>query len=179
MYKKIFSFLIFLSLAAFLALVQFSLISFLPWPWSNLDIILIAIIFSCLMVSRDRVWFLALAAGFFIDVFSFHPFGLSLLSLFLSAVIMYFVLENVLTNRSLYSFLLLSIIGITAEAFIFNILLVIFDWSGSSGRLFLFSATFWESLAWSLALGVFLVALFFNLLALASRRLQPFFLKGR
>ncbi len=165
--------------AGLLALVQFSLVSSLPWPWNNLDLPIIAVIFSFLFFSRDQTWLLAAASGWFLDVLGFHPFGLALLSLLFSAIIIYLVLENILTNRSLYSFLLLTFIGLVAEAFLYHIFLAIFDWSGASQAFFLVNGAFWEALAWKLVLSLLIVGLFFNLIALASRRLQPFFLKER
>ena len=98
-------------------------------------------------------------------------------SLFFCAVIVYLVLENWLTNRSLYSFLLLTFIGVVAEALIYNFLLLILDWSSSAGKFFLVSGSFWRELAGNIVISLILVGLFFNLLALASRRLKPFFLK--
>lgn len=165
--------------AGFLALIQFSLISAWSEPWSNLNLVMVAIIAAFLTLGRDQAWFLAVATGFFLDVFAFHPFGIAMLSLFFSAVVIYLILENLLTNRSLYSFLLLTIIGVLAEAFIYNLLLLVFDWSGSTSKFFLISVSFWQDLLWNMALSLILVGLFFNLLVLVSRRLKPFFLKRR
>lgn len=179
MSKKIVNIVFLLIAAGFLALIQFSLISALPWPWSNFNLAVIFYIFAFLALGRDQAWLLAAASGWFLDVWRFQPFGVSLLSLTLSALVVYLVLENVLTNRSLYSFLLLTAIGLFAETIFYNILLTIFDWSGAAGNFFLFNSAFWESLAWSLLLGLLVVGLFFNLLASASNRLKPFFLKRR
>jgi len=179
MSKRIIQYLILLFVASLLALLQFSLVSALPWPWNNFNLLVVAFIFAFLTVGRDKAWLLAAAAGCFLDIWSFHPFGLSLLSLLFSAVIVYIILENVLTNRSMYSFLLLTAIAIISETFLYNIFLIILDWSGSASKFFLFSVSFWEALAWSLLLGLLVVGLFFNLLAMASRKLHPFFLKRR
>lgn len=179
MSRRLVQYLILSLLSGVLSLAQFSLISALPWPWSNANLVVVAVIFAFLVLGRDRAWFLALTAGWFLDVWSFHPFGLSMLSLLASAVIVHLVLENWLTNRSLYSFLLLTVIAISADALIYNILSTILDWSGSSAQFFLISGAFWEFLIWSILLGAVIVGLFFNLLAVVSRRLQPFFLKDR
>ncbi|MGE5426192.1 MAG: hypothetical protein ACM3PZ_03895 [Bacillota bacterium] len=177
--KRIFQYALIFICAGILALVQFSFVSGLPDPAQNFDLPIIAFIFAFLLMSRDRAWFLAGATGWFLDAMSFHPFGISTLALLGSAIIVYLVLENVFTNRSLYSFLLLAVIGITSEALISNALMAVFDWQGAGGRFFLWSAGFWEGLAWSLLLGLVAIGLLFNLLAAVSRRLQPFFLKER
>lgn len=179
MLQRIFQYIFLFIVAGVLALIQFSLLNSLFWPWNNLDLIMVAIILAFLVFNREKTWLLAAASGWFLDSWGFHPFGLSFLSLFLSAVLVYFVLENVLTNRSLYSFLLLTAIGIIFKSFLFQLFLLIFDWSGSVKNFFLIQISFWESLFWSLLLGLLIVGLFFNLLSSANRRLQPFFLKRR
>jgi len=179
MSKRIIQYLIIIIVAGILALLQFSLVGALPWPFNNFDLSVVSIIFAFLLVDNKRIWVLAGSIGWFLDIWSFHPFGISILSLVLSTFIVYLILENVFTNRSLYSFLLLAAIGIISEAFLSNIFYLIFDWSDTVGKFFLIRGSFWESLGWSLLLGLITVGLFFNLLALASRRFQPFFLKKR
>ncbi len=161
----------------FLALIQFSFISALPAPWSYVNLIIVAMLAAFLTLGRSQAWFLAAASGFFLDIFTFHSFGVAMFSLFFCAVIVYLVLENWLTNRSLYSFLLLTFIGVVAEALIYNFLLLILDWSSSAGKFFLVSGSFWRELAGNIVISLILIGLFFNLLVLVSRRLKPFFLK--
>ncbi|MBN2884959.1 hypothetical protein JXE04_03465 [Patescibacteria group bacterium] len=170
--------LLLLGVAA-LALLQFSFISALPWPFNNFELSLIVIIFSFLLFNENDVWLISLFLGFFLDVLFFHPFGTTILSLFFSALILYLVLENLLTNRSLYSFLLLTIIAVISSTLFTRIFLIIFDWPGLSASHFLSSSLFWESLAWKLILNLIVVGAVFSLLAILSRRLKPFFLKRR
>lgn len=178
-YKHILQYLFLFIIAIALALLQFSLVSSLAFPWNNLNLVFLAIIFTFLAVGSCQAFFLAISAACFLDIWSFYPFGLFIFSLLLSTLIVYLILENFLTNRSLYSFLLLTLLGLILESFLYHIFLLVFDWSVSFNSFFLTSASFWQSLLWSLLLNLLILALFFNLLALASRRLQPFFLKRR
>jgi len=163
---------------ACLALIQFSFISAWSSPWNSLNLVVVALVVSFLVFNKNEVLWLAFTSGTLLDVFAFHPFGAALLSLFLTAVALYLILENILTNRSLYSFLLLTLIGVVLEALSYNLLLLIFDWSVSGGgRFFLLAPSFWQNMLNNILISLFLMIIFFNLSVLVNRRLQPFFLK--
>jgi len=179
MSKQIIKYVLLMVGISVLALLQFSFISALPWPFNNFDFSLVAIIFSFLLFDKKDTWLIAIVLGFFADTWLFHPYGTAILSLFFTALVLYLVLENLLTNRSLYSFLLLTVIAVAANVIFTRIFLIIFDWSGVSVSHFLASSLFWESLAWKLILSLLVVGLIFSLLAILSRRLKPFFLKRR
>jgi hypothetical protein len=84
------------------------------------------------------------------------------------------ILNNWLTNRSLYSFLLL--LGLAS--FIYNFLVGIFSYMFlyDHGQFFLWRASFWSfcgyQLLWSLAAAVLL----FSLSSAVTKRFKPFFL---
>jgi hypothetical protein len=179
MSKQIIKYVLLLIGAAILALLQFSFISALPWPFNNFELSLVAIVFSFLLFNKKDSWIIAIALGFFTDLWLFHPYGTAILSLFFTAVVIYLVLENLLTNRSLYSFLLITIIAVLVNTIFTRIFLVIFDWSGANTSHFLTSSLFWGSLMWNLILSLVVVGFIFSVLALLSRRLKPFFLKRR
>ena len=179
MSKKIISFIVIIFVAVILSVLQFSLISALPYPWYNINLLIVSLILVFLISSKEQAWTLALFMGYFSDLLSFQPYGSAIVSLFVSAVIIYLILENWLTNRSLYSFLLLTVIGIISEHFIYYLFVFIFDWSGQTNGFFLFKAVFWESLAWSILSGLLIVIFSFHFLVLLSRKLQPFFLSKK
>ncbi len=179
MSKKILSVVVIILLAIILVVLQFSLISALPYPWYNINLLIVSLILVFLISSKEQAWLLALSLGYFSDLLSFQPYGAAIISLFFSAVIVYLILENWLTNRSLYSFLLLAVIGIVSERFIYYLFVFIFDWSGRVNGFFLFKAVFWESLAWSILAGLLIVIFSFHFLVLLSRKLQPFFLSKK
>jgi hypothetical protein len=176
MTKTIFQYLFLTILALVLVILQFSFISALPNPFFSINLLASAVILAFLISSKEKAWFLALVMGLFLDIFSFQVFGSSTLSLFLSAVLVYVVLENFLTNRSLYSFLFLAVIGILSEIILYHLFLFIFDLSGQNSGLFFLKTSFWSSLAWSLLVGLVIVLVFFHFLVALNRRLKPFFL---
>jgi len=176
MTKNILQYLFLTVLALGLVILQFSFISALPHPFFSINLLASALILAFLITSKEKAWFLALLMGLFLDIFSFHVFGSSTLSLFFSAVLVYLVLENVLTNRSLYSFMFLAIIGILSETVLYHLFLFIFDLSGQRSGLFFIKISFWSSLAWSLLAGLIIVLVSFHFLVALNRRLKPFFL---
>lgn len=169
---------IFLSIFFAIALVvlQFSLISSLPYPWHSINLLSIALVLVFLISTKEQAWFVAITLGYFSDLFSFQPFGAAIVSLFLTAIIIHLILDNWLTNRSLYSFLLIAVIAVISETFIHHTFIYIFDWSGQASSFFLFTSSFWESLAWSILAGLLIITLSFHFLVILSRKLQPFFL---
>ncbi|MDD2680667.1 MAG: hypothetical protein PHE20_01025 [Patescibacteria group bacterium] len=179
MSKQIIKYVLLLTGVAILALLQFSFISALPWPINNFNLSLVAIIFSLLFLDKKDSWVIAISLGFFTDAWLFHPYGTAILSFFLTAVALYLILENLLTNRSLYSFLLLTIIAVLIDTIFTRVFLIIFDWSGAGASHFLVSNLFWGSLMWNLILSLLVVGFIFSVLAILSRRLKPFFLKRR
>lgn len=179
MSKKILLFFILLLLAITLVVLQFSFISALSYPWYNINLLSLVIVLAFLTAKKEEAWFLAISLGYFTDLLNFQPFGSTISSLFISAIIIYLALKNWLTNRSLYSFLLLTIIGVVSERFIYYIFIFIFDWSGQVTRIFLFRGVFWESLAWNIITSLLIVMLVFHFLVILSRKLKPFFLSRK
>lgn len=167
-------FLIFFAIT--LVVLQFSLISSLPYPWHSINLLSIALILVFLISTKEQAWLVAITLGYFSDLFSFQPFGAAIISLFLTAIIIHLILDNWLTNRSLYSFLLIVVIAVFSETLIHHLFIFIFDWSGQINSFFLFTASFWESLAWSILAGLLILTFSFNFLVIISRKLKPFFL---
>lgn len=179
MSKRIIKYTLLLTGIFLLVLLQISFVSALSWPFNNFNLSLVVIILSFLFLDKQDLWIIALSLGFFTDVYLFHPYGTAILSLFSTAVILYLILENLLTNRSLYSFLLLTIIAVLANTIFTRIFLIVLDWSGTNITYFFVSSLFWKSLMWNLILSLFVVGFIFSFSAILSRRLKPFFLKRR
>ncbi|NCB20766.1 MAG: hypothetical protein EOM88_02490 [Clostridia bacterium] len=179
MLKRIVTILLFIFFAIFLVVVQFSLLNSLTYPWLSINLLVIALVLVFLISNKEQAWFLAIALGYFNDLLSFQAFGATIVSLFLTAIIIYLILENWLTNRSLYSFMLITVIAIFVESLIYNLFIYIFDWSGQINSFFLFSSSFWTSLAWNILTALIIVTLSFHFLVILSRKLQPFFLSKK
>jgi cell shape-determining protein MreD len=174
MFKKIWRIIFFVLLLSGLAGIQLSLIFTLPDFFRQINLILIALIFTLFFFGfRAAVW-AAIIGGFWLDLFSFSFFGLYLITLFLTALLTEKIANTWLTNRSLYSFLLLILAATVGYNMIFGILSY---FSSNQAVFFLTQSNFWQALAyqgvWSLAAGL----LMFNLAGAATRWLKPVFLK--
>lgn len=159
-----------------LSLLQFSWVSTWAWPLSSINLPILALILSLLLFKPKRTWLLALAAGLSLDIISFGPFGAHSLSLLVSIWIASLILNDLLTNRSLYSFLLLSLLTLFANAILYQLFLLLFDWGLSQSSFFLFQSSFWQILAWRILFSLLIVLLLFYVLVTLTRRLKPFLL---
>ncbi|MFA5023556.1 MAG: hypothetical protein WC523_01175 [Patescibacteria group bacterium] len=169
--------IIFVLLASALALVQFSLISAWPGIFSQLNLILILLIFTLFFFGFEPALFLALLFGFWLDIFSFEFFGRQLITLVLVVLGTQWILKSWLTNRSLYSFLLLILIATIGYNFLTSGLL--FLTLADRGFLFLSQKFFWLALVEQSAWSLLAALLLFNLVASMTRKLQPVFLEKK
>lgn len=166
------------ALFSLIAIIQASSVSSFKGVVGALNLPLIALLFS-LVFYRPAV-FLVLASilGFWLDILNFEFFGLHLIVLSLTIYLLYLILTNVVTNRSLYSFLILAILG----PVIYNLLLytiVALVPGGSEPGFFLVSGFFWKYLLWQIIWSAGFMLLFFNLANNLSKNLKPFFLEKK
>lgn len=75
-----------------------------------LNLSLVVLIFWLVLFGLEQAWFCWLISGFLSDLFSFKLFGFYTVLFCLLLLLVYWLLSNVLTNRSLYSFLLIAAI---------------------------------------------------------------------
>jgi cell shape-determining protein MreD len=175
-YLKWLVYAVFFSLVA---IIHSSFISALPPFFSAINLSLILLFFVLLFIDLNTALITSVLLGFWLDIFSFSFFGLNSVALFISVAAVNFLLINWLTNRSLYSFLALSVIGTVVYNFLFYLLL--FFWQGgiTGNTFFLFSASFWISLLRQIMWSAIFMIVFFNLANSLSKSLKPFFLEKK
>lgn len=161
------------------AIIQATFISSLPPIYFAINLVIISLLFSLIFFKLETTLILAILMGFWLDILSFNLFGLNILVFLVTIFIIDFMLSNWLTNRSLYSFLVLSVISV----FIYNILLYLILAVWQSGQsdfsFFLFQSRFWTQLIWQMIWSASFMLLFFNLANSLSKRLKPFFLEKK
>lgn len=166
-----------LLISAVSVLLQFSLISAWPFAFNQINLILIILVFSLFFFGHMSALLLALFFGFWFDLLSFNVFGIYLLSLFITVFVSHRVLKNWLTNRSLYSFLVITIIA--NAIYVFSLYLLIYLSRISRGAFFLGEKSFWSSFTWQIIWSVVAALLLFNLIAAVTKKLKPFFLENK
>lgn len=163
-------------LASLIAIIQASLFSAWPFFFSQINLVLIAAIFALFFFGSEIAWWLSFVFGFWLGMIYFQFFGFWLLVLIVTVLLSRLLLKNWLTNRSLYSFLVL----ILAATLIYNFLAAaILSFLPGDGSFFLIQGIFWKSLIyqgfWSLIAGLLL----YHLTAALTHELKPFFLESR
>ncbi len=99
-------------LALFVFLIQVSFINSFPGLISNINLILFVLISFFIFYDFKTSLYFSLLIGLLLDVFSFSFFGIYTLSLTATLILADFISTNLLTNRSIYSFLSLSFFSV-------------------------------------------------------------------
>jgi hypothetical protein len=170
--------LFFLALSCLaIAILQFSFISSFPGAFNQINIGLIAMVFILFFFGIKSAILFIFFFGSFMDIFSFQFFSFHLLVLATVSLVVYLILENWLTNKSLYSFWVLCLIASVTYGFISSILLFVF--SGLGGGFSIFSLYFWQSLLYQSLWLLLVASLFFNIFVSLAKRFKPFFLEKK
>lgn len=174
MLKKIGQIFFMVLLFSSVAIVQFSFIFSLPSIFSQINLVLIVLISCLFFFTFKTALFAAVVFGFWLDLYSFNFFGLYLLLFIMIVLLADWTLKAWLTNRSLYSFLLLILVATLGYGLISGLL---FYFSGASfGAFFLWNGSFWSNLFYQAFSSAVAGLLIFSLAGALTRRFQPFFL---
>lgn len=177
MLQKIWQPIFFIIIATIAVIWQWSFINALPAFFGHFNFILIVLIFILFFFDFRSAVFVAITSGFWLDVLGFNFFGLYLITVLTTVMVAEWLLAGWLTNRSLYSFVVLFLLS----TLVYNLLassLLNFSDPELSG-LFLFRQSFWLSLGYQAAWNVIASLFLFNLVSNATHRLKPFFLSGK
>ena len=175
MFKKIWQSVLFILGLSLIAAFQLTAIANWPSFFSQINAVLIVLIFCLFFLGFRAALWGALIGGFWLDLFSFNFFGLYLIAFFLVILAARRISLGLLTNRSLYSFWFLILVSTIA----YNFIVKFFGCLSTDASPFLFLAqkSFWLTLAYQSAWSSIFAVLLFNLSALLTKRFQPFFLE--
>lgn len=174
MYSRIFiNFLLLIGLV----IIQISFINGLPTVFKNINLIIIVLVFILGLVGFNSAFWWAVGAGLFLDIFSFLPFGINLLCLLATLLLINFLLTNFFTNRSLYSFLVLNFFYTLIFRFFVISLNYIVDSFAKKNFAIHYNLNFLINESSALILNFILVVIIFYLLSFLSVRFKPVFLK--
>jgi len=177
MYSKI---VLNIILVIILAIVQIAFISGLPSWFSNLNLILIVLVFVLGLIGFQSAWWWSIGLGILLDIYHFLPFGIFLISLSSAILLTNFLLTNFFTNRSLYSFLALT----TLAGIFYNIILYFLSFISNffniSSMFIDINGSVLIDEARGLAVNIAAAFFIYFFLSLISNRLKPvFLLKGK
>jgi rod shape-determining protein MreD len=164
---------------AILLSVQIAFINNLPTYFNTLNLILIILIYIlALSEFKNALWW-AIGIGLGLDIISFLPFGIYILSLVLTTIICYLLLYNFFTNRTLYIFLAFTVFFTATFKLIFfsiNYLIKIFNIDTIN---FYFDLAFWQQQLYGILINMLAVLVVFYALNFASNKLKPVFLRKK
>jgi len=162
-----------------LSVFQVSFISALPGWLNNVNAAALALVFILALGSFRSALFWAFGLGFLLDIYSFLPFGVYSAAFMATVVIINFFLVNFLTNRSLYSFLVLTFLCLFInEIFVYTLSYAVYLLDKQDFIVY-FDAKFWINQLVIFAVNLVAVFIIFYLLAFVSKNLRPVFLIRR
>ena len=158
--------------------IQVAFIPILPGWLGSLNLVLVVLVFILMFGSFNLAMPWALALGFLYDTVSFSIFGLHLLSIGLAVLATNFLLNNFLTNRSLYSVAALT----TFITFIYSIFIFLggfLDGLLKQQTDFGLSKYYLMGIFEQLILNLIVTVIIFYSLNYLGRRFKPVFLSRR
>lgn len=159
-----------------LFIFQMAFVSGLPSWFSNINAVLVVLtlIMGFGDLKTSLVW--AVILGTFLDMYSFSVFGLNIFCLALALLAANFLLENLLTNRSLYS--ILALVAIASLVFqLASLAIVSLYGLFSPGGIGLELSIHFFLDELSKVIGNMLLAfILFHVLSFISKRFRPMFL---
>ncbi|MCK4540328.1 hypothetical protein KAU09_04200 [Candidatus Parcubacteria bacterium] len=176
MYLKILNQIIFFSL---ITLIQIGFVGALPVWFSEFNLVLLILVFFLGFNKLKTALFWGAGMGIVYDLYSFAPSGAYTISMVITIFLAYFLMENFLTNRSLYSFLVLASFTFFCFEFFSYAIINISSLALNREFLFIFNKSFFLHKMYGLFLNLFLMSIFLYLFNFFSFRFKPVFLKKK
>ncbi len=159
-----------------LLIIQVAFISGLPTYFSNFNLVLVILIMILGFSSFRNALLWSVTVGFLWDMFSFSLFGLHVFTLVASVFLANFLLENFLTNRSLYTFLALTIAVSLLHEFLSSVISFLFAVFLDQSLSLHFSSDFWVDEFFKVLVNMALAFVLFYIISFFSKRFKPMFL---
>lgn len=153
-------------------------ISGLPVGPSSANLILVSLIFYLVFDDTKSLFYWIIALAMLTEAIAYLPFGAALISLSVSIFFAYILMNSWLTNRSLYSLLILTVVTTLVNN------MVLWLYSSALGVIserafFIDHLLVFNRLAWSLFMNSLLMIIIFYILNFINPRLKPFLLLRR
>jgi len=163
-------------LIAWLVIFQLSFIRALPGWFMYLDIIIVLLVYIISLAKLRTIWWWVIGTGVLLDFLAFTPFGLHLLSISVMAAVVYYLKNSYFTNRSLYSFLALTISATLSYRLLLGLLNIITALAVSAPMDAFISQFFWLVQGRIIVMNMIFSVLFFYLIIIFTKRYRPVFI---
>lgn len=159
------------------SLLQLSLVQTLPGWWGYFNLALVVLIFVLALSGFPKALIWAVGMGFIFDVYNFFPFGFFMISFLIAVVSANFLLNSFFTDRSLFSYLALTLIVTFVYEVVFYSGGHIVNWYWQDIPFFLTVSEFWIKFFRQTVLNFGAVIVLFYFFNFVSDRLSAVFLK--
>jgi hypothetical protein len=166
-------------LLVFLAALQLGAVAAWPFPFNNVDLVVVSLVFLLLIINWQTTMLWVLGTGLILDFYSFHFVGVNLVSLMVAVLASNFLLNHFFTNRSLYSFFAITTAAYFLRILVFYSAIFLLAALGQTDVGININSYFFLGKFYGLLISWIIVWLLFNCLAFISRRFKPFFLTAR
>ncbi|MCK5211481.1 hypothetical protein KAJ89_02145 [Candidatus Parcubacteria bacterium] len=163
-------------LIGFLVIFQLSFIRTLPGWFMYLDIIIVFLVYIVSLAQPRTIWWWIIGTGMLLDFLAFTPFGFHLLGVSVMAVVVYYLKNSYFTNRSLYSFLALTVSATLSYGLLRGLLNIISALALSMPLEVFTSQFFWLAQGRVIIMNLIFSVLFFYLITIFTKRYRPVFI---
>lgn len=157
-------------------LIQIGLISALPYPFNRFNLALVSLFFLLLFDDLALVSYWSLGLGTLLSFTSHLPFGILLISLWVTVLIGYVILYQILTNRSMWALLLLVLIGTVTSELIISLLSWTCNLFLNQSHLAYSGNDSFQMLGISILLNTIAMLAMFSIISAINPKLKPFLL---
>jgi len=168
-----FNYLKYLVIIFLIVIIHIFIVNFLPYPFNNINFFLLSLLLLLLLNNKNISW-LVLTVSFLIELFTGTPFGVTIISVYASFLLINWFLKNIFTNRSVYIIFLSSLMSVIIFRIFFFIFLIFSNLFFKQD--FFLSAEIIINMGWE-ALFTAIVSIFFYYLI--RRYLNPIYIDFR
>jgi len=161
-----------------LAITQIAILPNMPNVLEKLNIVLVVLIFIAVVYEFYMSATYALFLGFILDLYSSLPFGAMLLSLMITLYVVYKIFKKLLTNKSFYTLIGLTVVGTFVHGFILYIYLYLIFFFQTKDIQLIKKLSFMgtQDFLWQLLFNLIAIAVLFMIFHLAGRRFKAVFI---
>lgn len=177
MIKKVLLNIFYVLMLSLIAILQVSLFSAWTGFFASLNLIILVLVFVLFFYNTKAALITAFIFAIWLELYSFNFFGIHFFSILISLYLINRISVSWLTNRSLYSFILLNVFAVFSYQFLNATFLYFSDFSGSS--FLIFTPSFWQSTLYQIAWAAIISFFSFNFMIAFNDRYKPDFLGGK
>lgn len=163
-------------LSVLAVLMQLNIFNFLSFHFGYFNSLLVILVVVLLLSSLKNTLICALIMGYFLDLYSVLNFGIYTATLLAMIVFIYYFFQKYLTNRSLYSFFILTGISTLFYYLVLGLFSLALYYLGAADYVLTFSLNYFGFIIIQIISNSFLAGLIYLILNYVSDKLKSNFI---